>query len=187
MYRLTRCLLIYTVLGIVYCVSIMVVMIPWTAIIVAIALAVAGKRRREFSAFGTARWADALDLRYAGMLDAKNGLTLGYVQGSQSKKAGIRGLFNRKIPAKEACQSFLDAFRKTPAKHWVCLNRTPHIACFAPTGVGKGTSCITPFLMTCNESCVVIDTKGGRMPALPQSTGADNSAIGSCCSILSSR
>jgi type IV secretion system protein VirD4 len=31
---------------------------------------------------------------------------------------------------------------------------------FAPTGVGKGVSCVVPFLLTSRESCVVVDYKG---------------------------
>jgi type IV secretion system protein VirD4 len=35
-----------------------------------------------------------------------------------------------------------------------------HTAVFAPTGVGKGVSCVIPFLLTSEESAVVVDFKG---------------------------
>ena len=35
-----------------------------------------------------------------------------------------------------------------------------HTAVFAPTGVGKGVSCVIPFLLTSSESAVVVDFKG---------------------------
>ena len=40
------------------------------------------------------------------------------------------------------------------------LSRSVHSAVFAPTGVGKGVSCVIPFLLDCPESCVVVDFKG---------------------------
>lgn len=45
-------------------------------------------------------------------------------------------------------------------KTLVRLPQAIHTAVFAPTGVGKGVSCVIPFLLTCPESCVVIDFKG---------------------------
>ena len=40
------------------------------------------------------------------------------------------------------------------------LSRAVHTAVFAPTGVGKGVSCVIPFLLDCRDSCVVVDFKG---------------------------
>src|SRR5262249_3456758 len=40
------------------------------------------------------------------------------------------------------------------------LTKAVHTAVFAPTGVGKGVSCVIPFLMTCPDSMVVVDFKG---------------------------
>jgi type IV secretion system protein VirD4 len=45
-------------------------------------------------------------------------------------------------------------------KNIVRLPQAVHTSIFAPTGVGKGVSCIMPFLLTCEESCVVVDFKG---------------------------
>jgi type IV secretion system protein VirD4 len=42
----------------------------------------------------------------------------------------------------------------------VRLSKAVHTAVFAPTGVGKGTSLIIPWLLECDESAVVIDFKG---------------------------
>ena len=43
---------------------------------------------------------------------------------------------------------------------FVKLSKAVHTAVFAPTGVGKGVSCVIPFLKTCPESAVVVDFKG---------------------------
>ena len=42
----------------------------------------------------------------------------------------------------------------------VRLPKAVHTAVFAPTGVGKGVSCVIPFLLTSDESAVVVDFKG---------------------------
>ena len=65
------------------------------------------------------------------------------------------------MPAAAACNSFLDALRRKKGQgELLRLPQAVHTAVFAPTGVGKGVSCILPFLLTCDESCVVIDFKG---------------------------
>src|SRR6185437_1810443 len=50
--------------------------------------------------------------------------------------------------------------RKRKQGRLVRLPQAVHTMVVAPTGVGKGVSCIIPFLLTCEESCVVIDFKG---------------------------
>jgi type IV secretion system protein VirD4 len=40
------------------------------------------------------------------------------------------------------------------------MPKAVHTAVFAPTGVGKGVSCVIPFLLTSDESAVVVDFKG---------------------------
>ena len=42
----------------------------------------------------------------------------------------------------------------------VRLPNLVHVAIFAPTGVGKGVAFVIPHLLTCPESCVVVDFKG---------------------------
>jgi type IV secretion system protein VirD4 len=62
-------------------------------------------------------------------------------------------LFNPRVGAKEACQVF---FGRRPQVKLPVV----HTAVFAPTGVGKGTSFVIPFLLSCPDSCVVVDFKG---------------------------
>ncbi|MGY2499073.1 type IV secretory system conjugative DNA transfer family protein, partial [Klebsiella pneumoniae] len=75
-----------------------------------------------------------------------------------------RDLFNPIVSSKEACEQFFDAIRffRRPRQtnELVRLSNAVHTAVFAPTGVGKGVSCVLPFLLTTRESAVVIDFKG---------------------------
>ena len=93
---------------------------------IGIALLVAFARRGygAFTAFGTARWADADDLRRTGMLGAKAGLIIGRVTdaGKQPLSKAVRGLFDPKVPSKEACEEFLKAMQfgasRRPTRRW---------------------------------------------------------------------
>src|SRR5262249_30209775 len=55
---------------------------------------------------------------------------------------------------------FLMACQRKPPKYVVRLTDAVHTAVFAPTGGGKGVSCVIPFLKTCPDSSVVVDYKG---------------------------
>lgn len=133
-----------------------------------IVLIAAVRRHRDgwLTAFGTARWADAKDLLAAEMLGARRGLILGRVldDGKPSLVIAQRDLFNAAVPSKAACEQLLAALRfgRKPKPHptLVRLPNAVHTAVFAPTGVGKGVSCVIPFLLTTDESAVVIDFKG---------------------------
>ena len=120
----------------------------------------------RLTAFGTARWANVDDLRAAGMLDANSGLIIGRVMGSGKPpfRTAIQELFSSWVSSKEACEQFLASIRLwCKAKLHPALVRMPnavHTAVFAPTGVGKGVSCVIPFLLTSDESAVVVDFKG---------------------------
>ena len=135
-------------------------------IIMAIAgLAWAASRRKQpsLSAFGTARWADKADVRRAGMTRGR-GLSVGtLIDGERpSVLAATLGLFNPQVRSFDACNHFLAAILrgfKVPAEV-VRLSASVHTAVFAPTGAGKGVSCVIPFLFDCPESCVVVDFKG---------------------------
>ena len=120
----------------------------------------------RLAAFGTARWANVDDLRAAGMLDAKSGLIIGRVMGGGKPpfRTALQELFSSWVPSKEACEQFLASIRlRRKAKLHPALVRMPkavHTAVFAPTGVGKGVSCVIPFLLASDESAVVVDFKG---------------------------
>jgi type IV secretion system protein VirD4 len=121
---------------------------------------------QALTAFGTARWAEVADLRAAGMLDARSGLIIGRIGdcGKPSFLPAIRGLFNTRLPSKDACEQFLASIRvgrksKLPAP-LVRLPKAVHTMVCAPTGVGKGVSSVIPFLLASDESAVVVDFKG---------------------------
>jgi type IV secretion system protein VirD4 len=72
----------------------------------------------------------------------------------------LKGLFDKQVDDETACQDFKDAFGK-PGQALVRLpEAVPHAAVFAPSGIGKGVSFATPFLLTCPDSAVVVDYKG---------------------------
>jgi type IV secretion system protein VirD4 len=131
----------------------------------AVLLAAAGKRVRTLTAFGTARWADIDDLDRAGMLEGESGLIVGKVTLPRPGFfESIRALFDRRVPPVVACERLMLSMRKLqrqPAETVpVRLNKAVHIAVFAPTGVGKGVSCVIPHLLNCPDSMAVVDFKG---------------------------
>lgn len=153
-----RIFLIVTILLVAYVAALMVYLIPyaWLALI-AVPIVVLCKKTYRYTAYGTARWADATDIPH--MLEGK-GLILGHIEGKPSKVNGVKALFNSQLTAKEACQKFLLACQRKQPKHLVRLTKAVHTAVFAPTGVGKGVSCVIPHLLTCPDSMVVVDFKG---------------------------
>ncbi|MCC7419990.1 MAG: type IV secretory system conjugative DNA transfer family protein [Planctomycetaceae bacterium] len=66
---------------------------------------------------------------------------------------------NKHVSAFEACEQFRHFFKRC-REHVVRVPQAIHTAVFAPSGAGKGVSCIIPFLRTCRDSCVVVDFKG---------------------------
>jgi type IV secretion system protein VirD4 len=168
MYFLSRLLLALTTLTVIYCMIVVAIIVyPWSAIVPAIAtIKLAQTRRRGArSEHGTARVADEDDVRRAGMLDAQEGLILGRlaVTGKRSLIEAVGSVFSKRIGAEDACRKFWARFSRKASSEEDVLVKLPqgvHTAIFAPTRSGKGVSCILPFLLTCDESCVVIDPKG---------------------------
>jgi type IV secretion system protein VirD4 len=111
-------------------------------------------QRVTHTAYGTAKWASESDLRRAGMINASSGLILGRIK----SRGGWWSLFDKRISDKEACEKAVFArWAKDPL---VRLSNAIHTVVYAPTGAGKNVSSITPFLLTCPDSCVVVDFKG---------------------------
>src|SRR5437867_12374116 len=80
-------------------------------------IGVARKGYRRLTAHGTARWANADDLREAGMLDAERGLILGRIIDCRPKLwSALKALFDRRLEAALACDLFLGLFRKPPER-----------------------------------------------------------------------
>jgi type IV secretion system protein VirD4 len=117
-------------------------------------------KAKRFTTLGSARFADEGDLRDAGMIGGPGGLILGRIPASRDWPQALRSLFAWRVGAFEACEKFLDHLRRKPAAKLVRASGAVHTAVFAPSGVGKGVSCILPFLLDCDESCVVVDFKG---------------------------
>ena len=169
MYKLARLMLIVTIVACCYCV---VIVAMWAGGLVYLAvpvviLAFANRRKGGvYTAHGTARWATLSDLQYAGMVGARRGPILGRVANDTkpSPRKALDDLFNLRVSSKEACEQFFDSIRyfkrQTRYSELVRLPNAVHTAIFAPTGVGKGVSCVIPFLQTSSESTVVVDFKG---------------------------
>jgi type IV secretion system protein VirD4 len=134
---------------------------PYSAVFgVGLGIAAAVRMKaKQFTTLGSARFSDENDLRETGMIGGSSGLILGRVPVSRDWPGALRSLFGWRIAASEACERFMDQFKRKPSK-LVRASGAVHTAVFAPSGVGKGVSCIIPFLMDCDESCVVIDFKG---------------------------
>jgi type IV secretion system protein VirD4 len=158
MYTFLRYLLIATVLLAAYLAALVVYLVPYAwLVLVVIGIAMLCRKTYRYTAHGTARWADASDIPH--MLEG-NGLIVGHIEGKQDKIAGVKALFDSRFSARQACRNFLMACQRKQPKHLVRLTKAVHTAVFAPTGVGKGVSCVVPFLMTCPDPLVVVDFKG---------------------------
>ena len=168
MYKLSRLMLILSVVAGLWSLIIFGLKlggIGYIGIAVLLFTLFAKRGYQALTAFGTARWADAYDLRAAGMLNAHTGLIIGRVGGSgkQPFRKALDNLFKSWVPSKEACEQFLASIRFGRKSQPPALVRMPnavHTAVFAPTGVGKGVSCVIPFLLSSDESAVVVDFKG---------------------------
>lgn len=162
MYIVSRCLIGLSILIGLYGLFVTAVLFwPWSAAIVVglLAIAAATKKRSRLTTLGSARWADQRDFQKAGMLNASSGLILGYAEVSPDRKRALRSLFDPRKTSQDACRLFWDLYNKD---RWriVRLQQAVHTAIFAPTGTGKGVSIAVPYLLTCDESCVVVDLKG---------------------------
>ena len=161
-----RILLVITVLLAAYVAAMAAFLVPYLwLVILAIVVVVACKKGYRYSAYGTACWADAAALPH--LLEG-SGIILGHIGGKTSKLAGVRALFNSRLSATKACQTFLVACQRKQPKYLVRLTNAVHTAVFAPTGVGKGVSIVIPHLLTCPDSMVVVDFKGELVKATAQ-------------------
>jgi type IV secretion system protein VirD4 len=171
MYLLSRILFKLSILALIYCAAVMVAMYwpqsCWVLLPIGVVIAKRG-RVAALTSHGTARWAAFSDLRRAGMIDARRGLSIGHLLGEEPGRrwAAVKGLFNGRLSAKQACQDLRAAFKKKSGRGVpdrgpiIRLPNAVHLAVFGPSGSGKGVSLIIPYLQFCGESCVVIDPKG---------------------------
>lgn len=169
MYTLSRLLLILTIVACCYCIVIVAMMAGGLAYLGIPIVILAYTTRRGagvYTAHGTARWATLKDLQYAGMVGARRGPVIGKVANNAKPpvRKALDELFNLRVSSKEACEQFYDSIRffnrPQRSSELVRLPNAVHTAVFAPTGVGKGVSCVIPYLLTSSESAVVVDFKG---------------------------
>jgi type IV secretion system protein VirD4 len=176
MYLLSRFMLILAVALLAYCIVLGTILgikeqvppdkqgLVSAILIVGLIAALARKKGRWlFTSGGTASWTSNAELKRAGMLGATSGLILGRINsvGVPLTRA-LKALVNVWLSPKDACREFFAnlSWRKRKEGSLVRLPQAVHTLVVAPTGVGKGVSCIVPFLLTCEESCVVVDFKG---------------------------
>lgn len=163
MYKLCRIALTVVVVEFLYGIGVaMLAGWPWSFIGVMGAIAFQKlKKGRLLWGHGTARWATESELRKAGMIDGDKGLMIGRLGDSTSPtwQQVAPALIDWRLDAKTACAEFLSPLSKKGRRN-VRLSKAVHTAVFVPTGVGKGTSLIIPWLLSCQESAVVIDFKG---------------------------
>lgn len=156
--KILRSFLILTILLLAYTAVVITILWPWAGVVMAIvALATLARKGVAYTAHGTARWCDASEIPH--LLEG-NGLILGHIAGKPSKWRGVSGLFNRRLPAKQAVQRLLMACQRKPPKNLVRLTNSINTMVVAPVGSGKGVSCVIPWLLTNPDSAVVVDFKG---------------------------
>lgn len=170
MYTLSRLMLIASVPAYLYCAALLVILcwslspiVAWGLIILGF-LVLARKRKKllALTSGGTATWATENILRRFGLIGASRGLILGRLMGGAQTglPAALRVLLDGRLRAKDACQMFFAALRRDRPAPLVRLPQTITTVTFAPPGAGKSTGLVIPFLLTCPESCVVIDFSG---------------------------
>ena len=116
MYKLSRLMLILSAAAGIWSVLIFALQLGglgYIAIAVVLVALYVKRGSGRLSAFGTARWANADDLRAAGMLDAKSGLIIGRVMGGGKPlfRTALQELFSSWVSSKEACEQFLASVR----------------------------------------------------------------------------
>ena len=155
-----RCTLKLTVILAVYVAILAVIYIPYAWIVPAIVLAgMLGKTTYQYTAYGTGRWAILADVRH--MLEGP-GLIIGHIAGKASRMEGLRALFNKGLPAGQAVRQFLETCQGVGPQNGESRQADRCGACHSCRSDGRREKrpCITPFLLTCRESCICIDPKG---------------------------
>ncbi len=148
---ISRILLIASVVVAVGC---LFLIFGWWILLLAIPLF--KRNYRQYTAFGTARWADESDLN----LNAK-GLNIGRLS---VPRRSFWAIFNPRVKSMDACNAFWGR-RESPL---VRLPNLIHTALFMPTGTGKGASFGIPHALTCEENAVYVDLNGEIAKAAAQ-------------------
>jgi len=155
LFKLTRRVLVIAVGLTAYSIVLLTILIPWAWVALGIGVVIAACRKGlKLTAYGTSRWARISDLPIA-----LNGFLIGQLESLRPSVMGAAlGLLNPRVDAKAACLNFLSMLGKK--QNQLVRVNTVHTAIFAPTGAGKGVSCVIPHLLSNPESTVVVDPKG---------------------------
>jgi type IV secretion system protein VirD4 len=148
---ISRILLIASVVVAVGC---LFLIFGWWILLLAIPLF--KRTHRQYTAFGTARWADESDFN----LNAK-GLSIGRLS---VPRRSFWAIFNPRVKSMDACNAFWGQ-RESPL---VTLSNVVHSALFMPTGIGKGASFGIPHALTCEDNAVYVDVNGEFAKAAAQ-------------------
>jgi type IV secretion system protein VirD4 len=167
--RLSRWLVYLGLLGVAWMMMLAFVLTYPCSLVLVVALAVKSffwGNKGGLWAFGTAKWATFADLFRAGMVLGRRGMPIGLLAadaGRMPAGTALKALLTWPgYMSGEVTRLFLDATSGWKARQGtlVRLPNAVHTAIFAPPGAGKSTGFIIPHLLTCPESCVVIDIKG---------------------------
>jgi len=97
--------LIVTILLALFSVAAFVYIVPYSLVVpAALVIRRLYKKGADYSAYGTARWAQATDIPH--LLEG-NGLIVGHIAGKPSRIEGLKALFNSRLPDRDACERFL--------------------------------------------------------------------------------
>jgi type IV secretion system protein VirD4 len=122
-----------------------------------------GRRREPSDTHGSARFTEASELLQAGYLN-DDGLIMGVVGHSlpPSLAQGVGMLCNPAIASATACDGFVGALShgRSIRNRLIRVRGVTHASTIAPTGKGKGRSCLFPNLLAYPGSCMVFDPKG---------------------------
>jgi type IV secretion system protein VirD4 len=158
MYKLIRVGLIVSVLLMAYLLAFAIFVVPYLWVVAGgVLIGMLCMKTYSYTAYGTARWAQLEEIPH--LLEG-NGMIVGRIEGRYSLRSGVKGLFDSRIPAWQACQKFLISRQRKQPKQLVRLTTAVHTIVVAPTSAGKGVSCIVPFMFTCPDSMVSTDFKG---------------------------
>jgi type IV secretion system protein VirD4 len=168
--RICRGILILVVALYFYVAGILILLyVPHFLIVAAAAYSCLKGRKivRRFTTLGSARYAEPEELEQAGWFNAQEGPVVGVVERIRKTKkdlgAAIGLLLNKRVPSDEACQGFMRACgwgRDRPYLSVVRIPKALAVSVFAPSGAGKSTGMVMPFLRVCRDSVIAVDMKG---------------------------
>lgn len=166
MYFLARLFLLAMFLEIGACLAVIIFATAPLSVYILIALALRTFFRRRPAKHwehGTARVCGMDDVEAAGMVDSGRGLMLGrLIHTSRWSLSQSLGLLLGFVLAggKPSNQVLSILLLGQIRKPLIWLNVPCHACIVAPTGTGKDTRIITPFLQTCRDSVWIFDPKG---------------------------